>query len=62
MSALNAQYEKIRTLLERKGYARKRRENIPTDKNMISHNLSSTRYRRKKETKNILEFLHGGWV
>lgn len=62
LSGLNAEYEKIRRLLEQKGYARKRRENVPTDEKMISDNFSSTRYRRKNETKNMLEFLHGGIV
>ena len=45
--------------MEQKGYARKRGENVPTDESMISDNFSSIRYRRKKETKNILEFVHG---
>jgi hypothetical protein len=60
LTELSCQYEKVRLLLEQKGYARKRRENIPTSKDMISNYSSSTRYRRKAETTNILEFIHGG--
>ena len=60
LKVLNSEYEKIKKLLEQKGYARKRRENIPTDEEMILDNFSSTRYRRRNETKNMLEFIHGG--
>ena len=61
LESLSNQYEKIRILLEQKGYARKRRENVPTNDEMISNYSSSTRYRRKNETKNMLEFIHGGF-
>ena len=58
------QYEKIRLLLEQKGYVRKRRENVSyiiwfNVNYMISDNSSSNRYRRGTETKKILEFIHG---
>ena len=46
--------------MEQKGFARKRRENAPTTETMINSSTSSTRYRRKEETKNILEYIHGG--
>ena len=54
---LDKQYEKIRPLLERKGYTRKRRENVPTSHDMISANSSSARYRRRTETRNLNLFM-----
>ena len=56
---IKSHYEKLRLLLEKKGYARKRRENTATNFELITDGSSSTRYRRQKETKNILEFIHG---
>jgi hypothetical protein len=35
--------------------SRNRREKLPTDEKMITDNFCSTRYRRRNETKNILQ-------
>ncbi len=50
----------MKTLLDQKGYARTRRENTSTTLETITNTDSSTRYRRRKETKNVLEYIHGG--
>ena len=47
-------------MLEQKGCAQKRMENVRKNHDMISENSGSTRYRRRIETKIILEFTHGG--
>ena len=60
MAEVQKQYEKLRILLEQKGYSKKRRENSATTFEMIDNYNSSTRYRRRWETQNILEFIHGG--
>ena len=60
MKDLDKQHKKIRLLLEQKGYARKRRENVRKNHDIISENSGSTRYGRRTETKIILEFTHGG--
>ena len=60
LDEINTQYQKLKVLLQQKGYARKRRENIPTDEKMIGSRCSSTRFRRREETKNVLEYIHGG--
>lgn len=60
MRECKEQYNKLKVLLEQKGYARKRRENKPTDEAMIKDSASSARYRRRIESKNIMEFIHGG--
>ena len=57
---LDKQYKKIHFLLEQKGYARKRRENVRKNHDIISENSGSTSYQRRTETKIILEFTHGG--
>ena len=36
------------------------RQSTSTSLELISNPHSSTRYRRRKETKNVLEFIHGG--
>ena len=53
-------YEKLKVLLEQRGYARTRRQNVDTTFEMINNRTSTTRFRRKLETKNILQFIHGG--
>ena len=57
---MREQYEKLRLLLEQKGFARKRRENTNTTFEMISDYKCSKLYRRRKETRNVLEYIHGG--
>jgi hypothetical protein len=46
--------------MDQKGYARTRRKNTKTTINMISDCCSSVRHRRRQETKNVLEYIHGG--
>ena len=57
---IKEQYDKLRSVLEHKGYARKRRENTTTTYETISDSSSSRRYCRRKESQNILEYIHGG--
>ena len=58
-------YEKLRKLLEQKPYSRRRRSKSNTTYEMINDYNLSTRYRRRKETKNILggfePSLYGAW-
>ncbi|CAH3165099.1 unnamed protein product, partial [Pocillopora meandrina] len=58
---LKEAYEKVKKLLEQKDYSRSRRSAASTSYEMINDYKSSTRYRRREETKNILEFIHGGF-
>ena len=58
---LKEAYEKVKKLLEQKDYSRRRRSAASTSYEMINDYKSSTRYRRREETKNILEFIHGGF-
>jgi len=60
LKELTEAYEKLRKLLEQKEYSRRRRTNASTTYEMINDYKSSTRYRRREETKNMLEFIHGG--
>ena len=60
LSEINREYGKIKLFLDQKGYSRARRMNTPTTFEMISDPKSSTRYRRRQDTTNILEFIHGG--
>ena len=57
---IKEQYDKLRSVLEQKAYTRKRRENTATTYETISYSSSSRRYRRRKESQNILEYIHGG--
>ena len=60
LDEINSKYEKLKLLLEERGYARTRRQNVETTFEMINNRTSTTRFRRKLETKNILQFIHGG--
>ena len=60
LDEINRKYEKLKVLLEQRGYARTRRQNVETSFEMINNRTSTTRVRRKLETKNILQFIHGG--
>lgn len=60
LDEINRKYEKLKVLLEQRGYARTRRQNVETTFEMIKNRTSTTRFRRKLETKNILQFIHGG--
>ena len=57
---INSQFEKLKTLLDQKGYARTRRQNAATTFETITSYTSSVRYRRRNESQNVLEYIHGG--
>ena len=60
VSELNEHYNKFKSLLEQKGFSVHRRQNTSTTYEMVTNVNSSTRYTRRNETKNVLEFIHGG--
>lgn len=60
VNQLNEQYNKFKSLLDQKGFSVSRRQNTSTTYEMVTNVNSSTRYRRRQETKNVLEFIHGG--
>lgn len=60
LKELTEAYEKVRKLLEQKGYSRRRRGFESTSFEMINDYRSSTRYRKREESRNILQFIHGG--
>ena len=57
---ISKQYEKLKTLLDQKTQSRTRRLNTSTNLDTINNPNSGVRYRRRGETKNVLEFIHGG--
>ena len=59
VNELSEQYKKFKSLLEQKGFSVSRRQNTSTTYEMVTNFNSSTRYRRRHETKNVLEFIHG---
>lgn len=60
LSSMSRQYEKLKTLLNQKQQARSRRQHTKTTIEMIADRSSSVRFRRREETKNVLEYIHGG--
>ena len=58
---LNKKYQKLYGLLEQKNYSKTKREKNPTTEVMITDYTSSTRYRRRAESKSVLEYIHGGF-
>ena len=54
------EYEKLKVVLAQKQNAKKVRQNNSSTFEMINNPNSSTRYRRRHETKNVLDFIHGG--
>ena len=60
LSDISKQYDRLKTLLEQKPQSRTRRENTSTTFATIKNNNSGTRYRRREETQNVLEYIHGG--
>ena len=60
VNQLNEQYNKFKSLLDQKGFSVSRRQNTSTTYEMVTNVNSSTRYRRRQETKNVLEFIHCG--
>ena len=59
-SELHVQFEKFKFIFGQKRSARTRRENTPTTFENINDNSNSTRYKRQKETKDVLQYIHGG--
>ena len=57
---LKKKYENLIDLLEKKEFSKTKREMNPTTEQMIENVSSSTHYRRRNETKNILQYIHGG--
>ena len=57
---LNEEYQRLKSLIDPKSHGKTKREKNPTNEDMISKTSNSTRYYRRKETKDILEYLHGG--
>jgi hypothetical protein len=53
LDEIASQYEKLKTLLDQKGYSRARRENTRRTPEHITSRTSSFRYRRHQETKNV---------
>ena len=53
------EHSKLKTPLDPKRHSRTRRENTPTTLATIHDSCSSVRYRRRQETKDVLEFIHG---
>ena len=60
LRTVTKEYDKLKVLLEQKQHAKTLRQNRSTSSEMINNPNSSTRYRRRHETKNVLEFIHGG--
>ena len=46
--------------LNKKAFQQLGEKNASTTYDMITNVNSSTKYRRRQETKNVLEFIHGG--
>ena len=57
---ITKEYDRLRLMIEKKGYAKVRRINNATSIEMINDYTSTTRYRRQNESKTMLEFIHGG--
>ena len=59
LKKVEKKFEKLKILLIKQDYGRTRRESLPTSWEMIS-SPKTTRYNRLEETKNVLEYIHGG--
>ena len=60
LAELNSQFEKLKMLLDQKGFARTQRQNTATTFETITSNTSTVRFRCKRESQNVLEYIHGG--
>lgn len=60
LEEITKQYNKLKTLLDQTTCSRSCREHTATTLEMISSTSSSVRYRRRQESKNVLEYIHGG--
>ena len=52
--------KQLSTLVNQTEQSRARRENASTSFEVITNSNSSVRYRRRKETENVLSYIHGG--
>ena len=57
---LNEEYQRLKSLIDPKSHSKTKREKNTTNEDMISNTSNSTQYYCRKETKDILEYLHGG--
>ena len=57
---LQQQHEKLKLMLNQKQFSRTKRELHPTTFENIDDSANRTHYNRRIETKNILEYIHGG--
>ena len=57
---LQQQHETLKSMLNQKQYSRTKRELNPTTFENINDSANRTHYNRRIETKNILEYIHGG--
>ena len=60
LDALKKEYNRFKAMLGQTQQARSRRTQNATTFDMISDVKSSTRYRRRQESKDMLEYIHGG--
>ena len=60
LNEVTKEYEKLKTFLLPTQQSRTRRENTSTTLDMITNGNSSTRFRRREETKSVLRYIHGG--
>lgn len=57
---LKQEFEKLKILLQHTNSARSKREKNPTTSFMIYDGSNSTRFQRRKESADILNYIHGG--
>ena len=60
LDELNSQFKKLKTLLDQKGFAQTREQNTTTTFGTITSNTSTVRFRCKRKSQNVLEYIHGG--
>ena len=59
VAKLNEEFERVKLILTSTSRGRLLREKKPTSEEMIGKTCS-TRYKRQEETKDLLEYVHGG--
>ena len=57
---LKQEFDKLKILLQQTNTARSKRAKNPTTSSVIYDGSNSTRYRRRKESADILNYIHGG--
>ena len=60
LEALKKEFSRFKSMLGRTQQARSKRAQNATTFDMIVDIKSSTRYRRRQESKDMLEYIHGG--